>query len=390
MNINNFVPNYEIMKNGNENNINSLNEDNLNQSQILQNKTKRNNYSKEEDINNSFPDIQLLKDLSIPSYIDDFFGSLDNTFIVFKSSNEIIHLIFSNKDRSIIDYNLIDFKLINEIKMAHFRLITNFRHYYDSNNRIDLIISISSIDNNIKLWNTNNWDCLYNFLNLNKSGTLFSGCFLNDNNNNYLLTSNFNILKKVENIKIFDFNGNKIKEIKDSNFNTYFIDCYYDKKLSKNFIITGNSDIIRSYDYNNNEIYKKYYEKRGWLNAYFSIIVYKDDTDNDNNIKLVSSSFEGCIKIFNFHTGVLLKKIEKNDTKFFGICFWNHQYLFCGSKEGSIYMADIINGEFVKNIKVSDCDIITLKIILHPFYGLCMISQEVLFGGIKIWINKPK
>ena len=238
MSNNNLVPNYGIMKNGNKNNINSFNEESLIQNQILQNKTSRNKYSKDDDINNSFPDIQLLKDLSIPSFVDDFFGILDNTFIVFKSINEIIHLICSNKNKSIMDYNLIDFKLINEIKMAHFKFITNFRHYYDRDNKLDLIISISSIDNNIKLWNANNWDCLYNFMNLNKSGTLFSGCFLNDNKNNYILTSNFNILKKVENIKIFDFNGNKIKEIKDSNFNTYFIDCYYDNNLSKNFIIT--------------------------------------------------------------------------------------------------------------------------------------------------------
>lgn len=388
MNNNGLVPNYEIMKNGNKSNINSYKEDSLNQNQILQNKTSRNNYSKDDDINNSFPDIQLLKDLSIPSFVDDFFGILDNTFIVFKSINEIIHLICSNKNKSIIDYNLIDFKLINEIKMAHFKFITNFRHYYDSNNKIDLIISISSIDNNIKLWNTNNWDCLYNFLNLNKSGTLFSGCFLNDNNNNYILTSNFNILKKVENIKIFDFNGNKINEIKDSNFNTYFIDCYYDNNLSKNFIITGNSDLIRAYDNNNNEIYKKYYEKRGFLNAHFSIVVYKDD--NDNNIKLISSSFEGCIKIFNFHTGMLLNKIEKKDTQFFGICLWNKQYLFCGSKEGLIYMADIINGKFVKNIEASDYDVITLKTISHPLYGNCMISQGILNKGIKMWININK
>jgi WD40 repeat protein len=388
MSNNNLVPNYGIMKNGNKNNINSFNEESLIQNQILQNKTSRNKYSKDDDINNSFPDIQLLKDLSIPSFVDDFFGILDNTFIVFKSINEIIHLICSNKNKSIMDYNLIDFKLINEIKMAHFKFITNFRHYYDTDNKLDLIISISSIDNNIKLWNANNWDCLYNFMNLNKSGTLFSGCFLNDNKNNYILTSNFNILKKVENIKIFDFNGNKIKEIKDSNFNTYFIDCYYDNNLSKNFIITGNSDLIRAYDYNNNEIYKKYYEMRGFLNAHFSIVVYKDD--NSNDIKLISSSFEGCIKIFNFHTGILLSKIEKKDTQFFGICLWNQQYLFCGSKEGSIYMADIINGKFAKNIEASDYDVITLKTISHPFYGKCMISQGILNKGIKIWTNKTK
>ena len=388
MNNDNLVPNYGIMKNGTENNTNSFKEDSLNQNQILQNKTKRNNYSKEEDINNSFPDIQLLKDLNLSSFVDDFFGVLDNTFIVFKSKNEIIHLICSNKNKSIIDFNLIDLNLMNEIKMAHSKFITNFRYYYDSKNKIDLIISISSIDNNIKLWNAINWNCLHNFLNLNKSGTLFSGCFLNDNDINYILTSNFNILKKVENIKLFDFNGNKIKEIKDSNFNTYFIDCYYDKKLSKNFIITGNSDLIRAYDYNNNSIYKKYYEKRGCLNAHFSIIVYQDDNDNNNYIKLISSSFEGSIKIFNFHTGMLLNKIEKDNSKFYGISFWNQQYLFCGSKEGSIYMVDIINGKIAKNIKVSDCDVITLKTISHPFYGKCMISQGILNKGIKIWIKK--
>ena len=68
MNNDNLVPNYGIMKNGTENNTNSFKEDSLNQNQILQNKTKRNNYSKEEDINNSFPDIQLLKDLNLSNY----------------------------------------------------------------------------------------------------------------------------------------------------------------------------------------------------------------------------------------------------------------------------------------------------------------------------------
>ena len=105
---------------------------------------------------------------------------------------------------------------------------------------------------------------------------------------------------------------------------------------------------------------------------------------------MISSSFEGCIKIFNFHTGILLSKIEKKDTQFFGICLWNQQYLFCGSKEGSIYMADIINGKFAKNIEASDYDVITLKTISHPFYGKCMISQGILNKGIKIWTNKTK
>ena len=65
-------------------------------------------------------------------------------------------------------------------------------------------------DNNIKLQNINNNDinCLLNIKNINKRGRLFSACILNDNNNNYIITSN-NMNEKIE---IFDFNGNKIKK----------------------------------------------------------------------------------------------------------------------------------------------------------------------------------
>ena len=67
---------------------------------------------------------------------------------------------------------------------------------------------------------------------------------LNDNNSNYIITSNSNTFNN-ENMKIFDFNGNKIKEINNSNDLTIFIDSYYNNKLSKNYILTGNNNHIK-------------------------------------------------------------------------------------------------------------------------------------------------
>ena len=134
-----------------------------------------------------------------------------NTFCTFKSIDDIFYLVYSTRNKSIIFYNLINDKKINEIKNAHGEYITNFRYYLDISNKRNLITSISLEDNNIKLWNINNLECLLNIEHANEDGGLLSACFLNDNNNIYIVTSNENY-QDVEPVKIFDLNGNLIKK----------------------------------------------------------------------------------------------------------------------------------------------------------------------------------
>ena len=43
----------------------------------------------------------------------------DNTFLIFKSINDILYLIYINKESSFISFNLINNKIINEIKKPH-------------------------------------------------------------------------------------------------------------------------------------------------------------------------------------------------------------------------------------------------------------------------------
>ena len=69
---------------------------------------------------------------------------------------------------------------------------------------------------------------------MNENKFYNSACFLTNINQIFIITGN----RKP--IQVFDLNGNKQKEIyKIDNF-IFFIDAYYDEKLSKNFIITGN------------------------------------------------------------------------------------------------------------------------------------------------------
>ena len=176
----------------------------------------KNNSFKEDELYSNPTNIQFLNNI-----VEDVFAKtcLDNIFCLFKSINDILYLVYSNSQKSIISYNLINNQRINEIKNAHKEFIVNFRHYLDKIYNIDLIMSISSKDNNIKLWKISNWECLLNLTNINNYGLLEA--------KNYIITSNCFIGGLSEPIKIFDFQGNKLNETKDSNKNTKYIDTYF-------------------------------------------------------------------------------------------------------------------------------------------------------------------
>ena len=324
--------------------------------------------------------IRFLKEITKDSYSDNI---LDNTFCAFNSINDnMLYLIYSNKTKSIITYNLIDNKKIFEIKNAHEMLITNFRHYLDKINIIDLILSISANDNNIKIWNFDNFNCLVNLKNINETGKLYSACFLNDNNQILIITSQYRkYLGNIsELIKVFDLNGNKIKEINNSDDRTCFIDNYYDIKLSENYIITGNYDYVKSYDYNQNKILHKYCDDDK-QNHYSASII-----NNSTKKELIESSEDGNIRIWDFYSGNLLKKLKLGNDFLCGICPWDNEYLFVGCEDKTIELIDLNKGIIIKNLIRHRNNVVTIKKVFHQKYGKCLISQGYANDQIKIWI----
>ena len=121
----------------------------------MENNLNCNNNVQENILFKSNPkDITIFRDLTKDSY--NFF--IENTFTVFKSINDILYLIYTNENKSLISFNIIENNLINEIKNAHNEYITNFRYYYNETNKKDLILSISCNDNILKygiltIWN---------------------------------------------------------------------------------------------------------------------------------------------------------------------------------------------------------------------------------------------
>ena len=307
----------------------------------------------------------------------------DNTFIVFKSINDILYLVYSNENKSIIFYNLIDFKKIIELKNAHINYITNFRYYLDKINKRDLLLSISAQDNNIKLWDINCFECIINIVKIYSEGILSSGVIFNENNINYIIVCNFNVWDS-DSIKIFDFNGNKIKEIKDNaNDKTFLIDIYYDTISSKNYILTGNWGYIKSYDYNKNKIYHKYCDND--KKTHYNIII--NEKDKDKLIKLIEAGGDGNVRIWDFHRGLLVNKINVCENGLRNICLWDNEYLFVGCHD-SIKLIDLRENIIIKNINCQNYQINSIKKINHPKYGECLISQGLKNDQIKLWIFK--
>ena len=82
--------------------------------------------------------LYFFKNLVEDSYL---FEKLENSFAVFNSiNNNILYLFYTNKRRSLVSFDLISNKKINEIKKPHIWYISNIRHYADNINKRDLII----------------------------------------------------------------------------------------------------------------------------------------------------------------------------------------------------------------------------------------------------------
>ena len=304
---------------------------------------------------------------------------LDNTFTVFHSVDKILYLIYATKNRSIISYDLIENKKINEIKNAHNELIVNFRYYLDKKKKTDLMISIS-YDNNIKLWDINRWDCLCNFNDVNQKGYLLSACFLKDNDNYYIVTSNYS--DDSELIKFFDLKGEKVKKINNSGDDVSFIDSYFDEKLKKNYVITGNIGYVKSYNYDESNLYHVYGDND--MEDHCSVII----NNSSPIIKMIESSGDGSIRIWNFHSGELLKQITVAKKRLFGMCLWNEEYLFVGCEDKTIKLIELNSGEIINNLIGKNKVVLTIKEIFHPNFGRCLLSQGNKDNQIKLWISR--
>ena len=265
-------------------------------------------------------------------------------------------------------------------------------------------------DNNIKIWNFNNLECILNidfrignfFLNLN------SVCFLNNGKDIHIIVSSIN-MPQNQLIHIYNFRGEKIKEINNNKLRNYFVDTFYDDEFLKNYIIISTNADVRALDYDDNKIVKHYTPvneqpikvttiKNVEANRRFHF-------DENHTIRLVDYSKgplyiivkkcgkitklfagmkENTIKIWNFHSTQLLSEISISKLTIKSICLWDEENLLVGTS-GGLKLIDLNKNKLAKNytdiINIERMDICTI-----PKYGKCLITEN--YNEMNLWINK--
>lgn len=311
---------------------------------------------------------------------------IDNTFAVFKSRiNNNILLVYSCKKNSIKCDDIIDQRNIKIIEKAHDENIISIKYFDDTINNKDLILSLSSFDKMIKIWDISNWECISKIICFKNENSSFisSACLLfnKEENYTYLISSSDS---EYNDIRIFSLQGNDLGKIKNSMEDiSYFLDIYFDKKQKKYYIISANKKNVKSYDFSMKNLYKKYFDGNS-NNDHMSAKIYENKDREE--IDLIESSIDGYINVWNFHSGEILKKIECcKGIELRGICIWDDDNLFVGGDDNSIKLIDFKKGNLLKSFTGQSGTICTLNKIFIPKLGDSLISGANNYEQIKLW-----
>lgn len=160
------------------------------------------------------------------------------------------------------------------------------------------------------------------------------------------------------------------------------MDAFYDNLSHKDYVITGNEGFVKSYDYVNNKTYHKYEDlkENNENNSFHTSLILNFSKDIT---QLIESSWDGNIRIWDFHSEDLINKINiGSDYSLQSICLWDNNHLFAEWEE-KLKLIDVNEGN-IKNIKEDTKDILTIKKIDHPVYGKSLIFQGVENNYIKL------
>ena len=145
-----------------------------------------------------------------------------------------------------------------------------------------------------------------------------------------------------------------------------------------------NFNYIKSYDYKENNLFKKYSDDESGIHISIKIL------EENHLVSLIESCSYGFIRIWNFYSGALINKIKVDDDWIFGICLWGKDYALAACKYKIIKLVNLKEGIIERNLKGHNSGIFTIKKITHPEFGECLLSQGYEEDQIKFWVNQDK
>ena len=319
--------------------------------------------------------------------------------------NDIFEIYVSYKDfttyivsPNINNYNL-DLYNFPKIKLTrtlncHKNRISTTKYYIEKYYNNEYLIS-ADINQLVIIWDISNdynikhiIDTKYSNFSIFSCVILFNNNYseniINDNMNNYIITSTRNESKEIEkaSTKIYSLNTGKfIKYIKNSNnYNIYYLLTWYNRKNKKFYIIQFADKKIIINNLLEDELYSELINVPE--DSHYSGFIYV----KDENEYLFSSSYKGKIDIWDLNTKKIYQVIKMNKCNLFHIIQWNKKYIICADyKNKSFQIIDLTKNKIVGEIKGEHKKSVkSIKKLFHPKYGECLLSSGN-DNVIKLW-----
>ena len=64
------------------------------------------------------------------------------------------------------------------------------------------------------------------------------------------------------------------------------------------------------------------------------------------------------------------------------------EYIFVGCEDKTIKLLNYNNGKIIRTLEGHKGRVVSIKIINHPKYGNCLLSQDYGLDSIKLWTIK--
>lgn len=300
-------------------------------------------------------------------------------------SNELYLIIPNNKSFNIDIIRILDNKTIKSLK-GHNDYILSVRHFYNSKDKFDYLLSVEACSK-VFIWDlTNNYKLKFT-IEINYTVEISDSLIIFDNykNKDYILISTYSN-KKEDYSKLFSFEdkGKFITNIPSTNLNmTYYLIKWNNTKENNDvYIIECCYKIIYIYNlYNPNLNFKLkpiLHESKN-CSGY---IIKKDNIDY-----LWTISYNGYINIFNLYSQLYIANIYIGyNYGFCNIVQWNKRYIIISIID-RIKIIDIYQKKIINNIILKGTNEIYLKKIMHPYYNESLLTIESN-SSIKLWTKK--
>jgi len=218
---------------------------------------------------------------------------------------------------------------------------------------------------------------LFQIINTGHAGLyIYSGLVIFDNTYNqseitpeqstYILSSVPN-----EQIKVFSITGELIRSIGNKTDYTYYINLHFDMDLNEYFIINANSADVKIISFKEGNTVKCF---KDTVNAWHMSAFIKEI---NKKILLFESDGNGYLRIWDYDTVTLYKKIHAPGCNLRGILLWNDKFLIAASSDKCFKIFNIEEEKVISSSSLHSNVLCTVQKIIHPIYGESLLTSSI-------------